>query len=116
MQSPFVKASCGCVVIPLDRPSDKIADMADCILLKACDGDGDWCFHTRSFEPWKVKFDTGHKYHECTPHPRPLTEEETMLVVTAIGALVCMGYNASELCSSLDAIARWRKGIPTFDT
>lgn len=111
MLSPFVKASCGCVVIPLDRTN--AVGNAECILIKACDSeDGGLSFHFRGFEPWKVKFDpVCTKYSAQTPTPRPLGESETAHMVESLGTLVQMGNEAGNLCRTFAFLDQKRKTL-----
>lgn len=56
MKHPFVRASCGCVVIPLFCRGTHLANHMKCVVLKACDEeDGDISFHMRDMEPEKIR-------------------------------------------------------------
>lgn len=106
MTSPFVRATCGCIVIPLHRPGN-FPDSMECIIVRACDAEG-WHFNMRSFESWKVVQDDSHNYG-LQDRPQPLGPTETGLIVAAIGHLVSMGDLASEITLNLSRITDGRK-------
>lgn len=112
MSSPFIKATCGCVVIPLSEPQIDPKASVDCILFKPCDGDsGNWCFSTRKFESYRVFVHAGYKYHETEALPRPLNENETKVVIRSFSALVDIAYKAIEVNNSLHWIGQWKRDI-----
>ncbi len=111
MKSPFVKASCGCIVIPLHHPSKSFPDMMQCILIEACDRDGyantKWSFNVRDMESHKVVYDQKHNYRgDVIPHE--LDEEWTLSIIRSICTLMVIGGKALELTSALDMINRCR--------
>ena len=119
MPSPFILATCGCIVLPLDRPG-QWAGYVKCVLFQACDScEGNvWCFHERDLESWKVHLAPGVQYDvERKPRPRPLSDAETDVLVKSIGQLVHMGYAGQDLASKLDRLksakkprlARWNR-------
>jgi hypothetical protein len=112
MKSPFVKASCGCIVIPLHKLSDKIDDYMVCILIKPCDGEGDWCFHERPFEPCKVIKDENVDYSGRSAEPRLLDEAETAEAIKEINKLVCLGYRALQISGALNSIDLLKRREP----
>jgi hypothetical protein len=104
--SPFIKASCGCVVLPLSREANE-AGCVECIFLRACDGEEGWCFSTRHMEKRKV-FDDGGDYRDGyrgPTRPRPLTADEQSRVIEAISRLTSAGQQMFELSSIM-----WRAG------
>jgi hypothetical protein len=98
VRSPFIKAACGCIVIPLHRAGYVIGTMS-CILVRPCDGpDGpDWCFHLRDMAVEKVTIKVG----QTEELPRWLTEEETDEVIAYLNDRVKQGSRAIELADLL---------------
>ena len=111
MKSPFVKCSCGCIVIPLHRESERLKDHMDCILIKACDHAADdginLSFHVRAIERWKVIRDPGYIYNnELRPLPVELDEKETQNLMDSISALLHLGQAAFDAQFAAERMVR----------
>jgi hypothetical protein len=98
-----IKASCGCIVIPLVESQQQ--GCHNCILLKSCDGEQRWSFSMQIFESWKINVDPAHKYVSQDDFPRPLTDVEFARLVAALNTLIRVGYETQELAVSLNRIA-----------
>lgn len=100
----FIKAACGCVVIPTDI-KHTLVDHVNCICVKACDGCGydDWGFEVRSFGRNKINYDQNHEYVEGFV-PRHLTAKETLDVIRKLSRLIGVANRTKELVNLAGAI------------
>jgi len=103
MKSPFVKFSCGCIGISLDRPSEMIVGCTDCLVVYCCDsvgGEGT-TFHIRPMEDKKVQ------------EAVPLDEEYALTLIGRLTLIVGMGFQFMDVLHKLDcgnnSVAEYRK-------
>lgn len=112
MRSPFLLASCGCIVLPLDRKSEGMEGYLDAICLWSCDSherDSSWCFSVRHYEEHKlvtVATPKAIKHYEANPQPRLLTPNEEKRLIDGINLLMSMGDQARQANSILTNIGR----------
>jgi hypothetical protein len=113
MNSPFIRASCGCIVIPLFGPDEvalqgpalKHAILRPCVCVHACESDSEsrlWSFRERHYESYKVVHFPDFAYPEAGRPPAPLSEAETVAAIRSLSTLVIAGHAAYRLAGALN--------------
>lgn len=99
MSSPFIRAACGCVVLPLGRPHPQVAALHAVALLWNCEGGAEsYGFHLAAFDPSKIAAG------------RPLTPAEEAEAIGQVARRVSAGDRMQDLWSALHSIEHLNQG------
>ncbi len=93
MKSPFIKATCGCVVIPLGCPG-YVKNYTLCVCVVACDTRDSPAemFSLRDFNP------------DVIDRGKPLAADETRELAMKIDRLVRLGHTMADVSRTLDVV------------